>query len=84
MPANPTLADFARAFLARFVKPSDSAAARIEITTLKQTGSDQAFAAHFGNVNSRIIVDSPIDTTTLATCCQWPQRQGGQSIGYRH
>ena len=67
MPANPTLADFARVFLARFVKPSDSAAARIEITTLKQTGSVEAFASHFRNVNSRITVCSPIDTTTLAT-----------------
>ena len=67
MPANPTLADFAKVFLARFVKPSDSAAARIEITTLKQTGSVEAFAAHFRNVNSRITVGSPIDTTTLAT-----------------
>ena len=67
MPANPTLADFVRVFLAHFVKPSDSVAARIEITTLKQTGSVEAFAAHFRNVNSRITVGSPIDTTTLAT-----------------
>ena len=34
---------------------------------LKQTGSVEAFAAHFRNVNSRISVGSPIDTTTLAT-----------------
>ena len=67
MPANPTLSGFAKVFLARFVKPSDSAAARIEITTLKQTGSVEAFAAHFRSVNSRITVGSPIDTTTLAT-----------------
>ena len=67
IPANPTLSDFAKVFLARFVKPSDSAAARIEITTRKQTGSFEAFAAHFRNVNSRIVVGRPIDTTTLAT-----------------
>ena len=66
MPVEPTLDDFSRAFLARFVKPSDSAAARKELLTLKQTDSVEAFAAHFRNVNSRITVGSAIDTTTLA------------------
>ena len=38
MPANPTLADFAKIFLAHFVKPSDSAAARIELTLVTDSG----------------------------------------------
>lgn len=63
MPAEPTLDDFSRAFLARFVKPSDSAAACKELPTLKQTDLVEAFAAHFRNVNT---LGSPIDTTTLA------------------
>ena len=57
---------FSQAFLARFVKPSDSAKARAEISLLKQTDSVESFASHFRNVNSRISVGSPIDTTTLA------------------
>ncbi|KAL3154644.1 hypothetical protein ABBQ32_014091 [Trebouxia sp. C0010 RCD-2024] len=66
MPPAPTFHDFKTAFLARFVKPSDSAKARSEIPTLKQTNSVEAFASHFRTVNSRITVGSPIDTTTLA------------------
>ena len=61
------LRDFAKVFLARFVTPSDSAAACIGITTLKHTGSVEVFAAHFRNVNSCITVGIPIDKTTLAT-----------------
>ena len=57
---------FSQAFLARFVKPSDSAKARAEIPLLKQTDSVESFASHFRNVNSRISVGSPIDTTTRA------------------
>ena len=57
---------FSQAFLARFVKPSDSAKARAEIPHLKQIDSVESFASHFRNVNSRISVGSPIDTTTLA------------------
>ena len=57
---------FSQAFLARFVKPSDSAKARVEIPHLKQIDSVESFASHFRNVNSRISVGSPIDTTTLA------------------
>ena len=57
---------FSQAFLARFVKPSDSAKARAEIPHLKQSDSVESFASHFRNVNSRITVGSPIDTTTLA------------------
>ena len=67
IPANPTLSDFAKVFLARFVKPSDSVAACIGTTILKHTGSVEVFAAHFRNVNGRITVGIPIDTTTLAT-----------------
>ena len=66
MPILPTFADFAKAFLARFVKTSQSAAARRDIPTLKHTDSLEAVAAHFKNVNSRVNVGSPIDTTTLA------------------
>ncbi|KAA6422958.1 MAG: hypothetical protein FRX49_06947 [Trebouxia sp. A1-2] len=67
MPVTPTLDDFAKAFLVRYVKPSDSAAARKEISNLKQLDSVEAYASKFRNVNSRITVGSPIDTTTLAT-----------------
>ena len=56
---------FSQAFLARFVKPSDSAKARAEIPHLKQIDSVESFASHFRNVNSRISLGSPIDTTTL-------------------
>ena len=66
MPPAPTFHDFKTAFLARFVKPSDSAKARSEIPTLEHTSSVEAFASHFRTVNSRITVGSPIDTTTLA------------------
>ena len=58
---------FSHAFLARFVKPSDSAKARAEIPHLKQADSVESFASHFRSVNSRISVGSPIDTTTLAS-----------------
>ncbi|KAL3158626.1 hypothetical protein ABBQ32_011378 [Trebouxia sp. C0010 RCD-2024] len=66
IPSNPTFADFKQVFLSRYVKPSDSAAARAEIIHLKQTGSVEAFATEFRNINSRITVGTPIDTTTLA------------------
>ena len=66
MPASPTFADFSAAILARYVKPSDSAAARNEIPYLRQTESVEAFSSHFRLVNSRITVGTPIDTTTLA------------------
>ena len=59
MPVLPTFADLAKAFLARLVKPSDTAAARREIPTLRQIESVEAFAAHFKNVNSRITLGSP-------------------------
>ena len=58
---------FSQAFLARFVKPSDSAKARPEIPHLKQADSVETFASHFRSVNSHISVGSPIDTTTLAS-----------------
>ena len=60
---------FSQAFLAHFVKPnySDSAKARAEVPHLKQIDSVESFAAHFRNVNSCIIVGSPIETTTLAS-----------------
>ena len=58
---------FSQAFLARFVKPSDSAKARAEIPHLKQADSVESFASHFRSVNSRISVGSFIDTTTLAS-----------------
>ena len=66
---------FSQAFLARFVKPSDSAKARAEILHLKQADSVESFASHFRSVNSRISVGSPIDTTTfnLASYCPWSQ-----------
>ncbi|DBB00233.1 TPA: hypothetical protein ACH3X1_014062 [Trebouxia sp. C0004] len=66
MSAASTCEMFSQAFLARFVKPSDSAKARAEIPHLKQTGSVESFASHFRNVKSRISVGSPVDTTTLA------------------
>ena len=75
MPPVPTFPDFAAVLLARFVKPSDSAKARVELPTLKQTSSVEAFASHFRSVNSRITVGSPIDTTSLAN-----QRQASQCI----
>ena len=58
---------FSQAFLACFVKPSDSAKARAEIPHLKQADLVESFASHFRSVNSRISVGSPIDTTTLAS-----------------
>ena len=67
LPYAATFENFSQAFLARFVKPSDSAKARAELPYLKQTDSVEAFASHFRNVNSRISVDSPTDTITLAT-----------------
>ena len=56
------------AFLARYVKPSDSQKARKDLPTLKQADNEsvEIFSAHFRSVNSRITVGSPIDTTTLA------------------
>lgn len=42
MPSSPTFPDFAVAFLARFVKPSDSAKARAELPNLKQTSTVEA------------------------------------------
>ena len=57
---------FSQAFLARFVKPSDSAKARAEILHLKHIESVESFALHFRNVHSCITVGSPIDTNTLA------------------
>ena len=59
---------FSQAFLAHFVKPSDSAKARAEISHLKQIDSVESFAPHFRNVNSRISVGSPTD---VATCGHW-------------
>ncbi|DBA79294.1 TPA: hypothetical protein ACH3X2_007814 [Trebouxia sp. C0005] len=67
MPITPTLDDFAKAFLVRYVKPSDSVAARKEISNLKQLDSIELYASRFRNVNNRITVGSPIDTITLAT-----------------
>ena len=57
---------FSQAFLAHFVKPSDSAKARAEISHLKQIDLIESFAPHFRNVNSRISVGSPTDMATLA------------------
>ena len=67
MPPAPTLPDFAAVFLARLVKPSDTAKARAELPTLKQTSAVEAFASHFRSVNRRITVGSPIETTSLAS-----------------
>jgi len=66
MPSTATFADFKKVFLARFVKPSDSAAARLEIPKLKQTDSVEAYVAEFNAVNARIQFGTPIDTSTLA------------------
>ena len=59
--SNPTFSDFKQVFLSRYVQPSDSAAARVEITHIE--GSVEAFATEFRNINSRITVGTPIDTT---------------------
>ena len=66
MPASPTFADFSTAFLACYVKPSNSAAARNEIPYLRQTELVEAFSSHFRLVKSHITVGTPIDTPTLA------------------
>ena len=58
--ATSTLEMFSQAFLARFVKPSDSAKARAEIPHLKQIDSVESFASHFRNVNSRITLAVPL------------------------
>ena len=67
LPPDAVFQQFADVFLARFVKPSDSAAARKELPTLKQGDlSVEHFAALFRSTNNRVTVGSPIDTTTLA------------------
>ena len=67
-----TFTAFSEAFLARYVKPSNSQKARKELPLgLADNESVEAFSAHFRSINSRITVGSFIDTTTfwLAIFC---------------
>ncbi len=68
LPPDANFTAFSEAFLARYVKPSDSQKACKELPTLRQSDNESVgtFSAHFRSVNSRITVGSPIDTTTLA------------------
>lgn len=67
MPLDAPFSLFKQAFLARFVKPSDSAHARTEIALLKQGDLPvEAYSATFMSTHLRIIVGSPIDTSPLA------------------
>ena len=67
LPENPSFAAFKALFLNRYVKPSDSAKARVELPQLKQAQkSVEEYATAFREMNSRITVVSPVDTTTLA------------------
>ncbi|DBA69136.1 TPA: hypothetical protein ACH3X2_013104 [Trebouxia sp. C0005] len=67
LPPNPTFEAFKGLFLRRYVKPSDSAEARSELPQLKQAQkSVEEYATAFRQMNSRITVRSPVETTTLA------------------
>ncbi len=59
---------FSDLFLARFVKPSDSAKAHKEIPVITQSSnmSVETYAATFRSTNSRITVGTPIDSTTMS------------------
>ena len=67
LPPDASFNAFKKAFLKRFVKPSDSAKARRKIALLQQ--GDSSVEAHidtFLSTNMRITVSSPTDKTTLA------------------
>ena len=59
---------FSDLFLARFVKPSDSAKTHKEIPVITQSSnmSVETYAATFRSTNSRITVGTPIDSTTMS------------------
>ena len=60
---------FKTAFLAKFVKASDSLTARIDLEACKQEGmSVGAYASKFKSIASRIMVGCQLDRTTQA---QW-------------
>ena len=60
---------FKVAFLAKFVKASDSLTARIDLEACKQEGlSVEAYASKFKSISTRIMVGCQVDRTTQA---QW-------------
>ena len=68
LPTNTTWDQFRQHFLARFVKPSDSAKARASLPSLKQGKmSVEEYVTAFRQMNSRVTVGTPVDSTTLAS-----------------